>query len=453
VRRDPNKPSRPQLVPLPRPDGEVDAHRQRAVERTNTRRLHSNAGDVYQRTTGRRDSWRPNRRRVCGLLGLLLALGCATHQPQRAWRATHLVAGAFFSCALRPSGNVYCWGLNGFGLPPAPTAIPGVSNAVHIAASHSTACAVLASGTVSCWGHSLPEPDGRPSTPLGSGPVELEGVTDVLRIAVGEREMCMLRKHPRGVECGKITHAGTIHLQAVPRGEDLVQLFLPPGHAMHVVHPLRNGESHLLLTRCALWPSGRASCWASDNTEYTRARPLEPHEQTPGWVDLPFRDVQQVQIGRTHLCVLEGGGAVSCVGDVAQLFPKAEILRTPSDADPGEDPFGTFKRPFEDAIALSSLEQWGCVVHRDGSASCWRVEFPGNMGVCPTAPHKRFTLQHQPQLAGLTEVAAGVDHYCALSGDGEVYCWGNNGWGQLGVRADADYARWSEPVRVAFPAD
>lgn len=33
----------------------------------------------------------------------------------------------------------------------------------------------------------------------------------------------------------------------------------------------------------------------------------------------------------------------------------------------------------------------------------------------------------------MTDVAAGLEHACALSRDGKVYCWGNNGGGQLGV--------------------
>src|SRR5262249_27752128 len=67
-------------------------------------------------------------------------------------------------CALRQSGEVYCWGSNGAGLlgdgPDAaaeplalqPVPVAALSNVVQIAVGAQEACAVRGDGSVVCWG-------------------------------------------------------------------------------------------------------------------------------------------------------------------------------------------------------------------------------------------------------------------------------------------------------------
>jgi serine/threonine-protein kinase len=47
-------------------------------------------------------------------------------------------------------------------------------------------------------------------------------------------------------------------------------------------------------------------------------------------------------------------------------------------------------------------------------------------------------------LSGVTDVALGGDHACAIA-DGAVYCWGNNGNGEVGNSTTQDQL---EPVKV-----
>ena len=47
------------------------------------------------------------------------------------------------------------------------------------------------------------------------------------------------------------------------------------------------------------------------------------------------------------------------------------------------------------------------------------------------------------QVAGVnvtdaTEVAASAGHTCAVPNEGEIWCWGRNNYGQLGVGSDGD---------------
>jgi alpha-tubulin suppressor-like RCC1 family protein len=47
-------------------------------------------------------------------------------------------------------------------------------------------------------------------------------------------------------------------------------------------------------------------------------------------------------------------------------------------------------------------------------------------------------------------VTAGMYHTCGLGEDGRAYCWGRNGYGQLGDGTTLDRVG---PVRVAFQPD
>jgi len=53
-----------------------------------------------------------------------------------------------------------------------------------------------------------------------------------------------------------------------------------------------------------------------------------------------------------------------------------------------------------------------------------------------------------PGLTDVESVSAGVDHNCALTRSGEVWCWGRNWYGQLG---DGTMSQRSRPVRALLP--
>ena len=53
------------------------------------------------------------------------------------------------------------------------------------------------------------------------------------------------------------------------------------------------------------------------------------------------------------------------------------------------------------------------------------------------------------ELPPVRELAVGGSHACALTLAGEIYCWGHNGYGQLGI--PRFYANSNRPRRVPLP--
>jgi hypothetical protein len=119
---------------------------------------------------------------ACGtVFGKLLCwgLGFSGPTPIENLDANVIVAaqGPGFTCGLRSSGEVLCFGNNAQGslglgttdtnLHPTATAVPGVTGATGLAAGGTMACAIVARGGVLCWG--LPAP-AQPTPIFGLGP-------------------------------------------------------------------------------------------------------------------------------------------------------------------------------------------------------------------------------------------------------------------------------------------
>lgn len=127
------------------------------------------------------------------------AVACLEHDPAasrgpRAWRpkgiddATALVAGRSFSCALRRSGEVWCWGaLAGSGGEPR-RLFAASKDFVRVAAGPESMCAVHASGRVSCIGKGESTRGLEPVTfEPGAGAAKLDHAK---KVALGETHAC-----------------------------------------------------------------------------------------------------------------------------------------------------------------------------------------------------------------------------------------------------------------------
>jgi hypothetical protein len=88
-----------------------------------------------------------------------------------------------------------------------------------------------------------------------------------------------------------------------------------------------------------------------------------------------------------------------------------------------------------------------CGLDTDGRAYCW--------GRGPTLPQATAEPEPAPGDLRFTSLATGASHTCGLTTGGEAYCWGRDQWGQLGIGevvetcGPDDLPCSTVPVRVA----
>lgn len=78
------------------------------------------------------------------------------------------------------------------------------------------------------------------------------------------------------------------------------------------------------------------------------------------------------------------------------------------------------------AQAIAIEEDHSCAVTLGGGVKCWGANDYGQLGNGSPSAVEPAPVD-VTGLAGVTHVSVGLQHSCALTGAGDVYCWGNNG--------------------------
>lgn len=160
---------------------------------------------------------------------------------------------------------------------------------------------------------------------------------------------------------------------------------------------------------CALDTTGAAYCWSGTS--------LPQPVSTSGV--LAGKTLTQIASGTGYACALSSAGVAYCwsAGQAPQQISTAGVLAGKT------------------LTQVSAGFSYGCGVASTGQVYCWGTNYMGQLGdgstVTPTTP---VAVVSSGAMAGqaITAVTAGYDFACALSSGGAVYCWGDNGWGELG---------------------
>jgi alpha-tubulin suppressor-like RCC1 family protein len=332
--------------------------------------------------------------------------------------ATAIAAGLGFSCALTSAGGVKCWGTNGhdelgdgsMSDHPVPVDVSGLSGGVTaIAAGVRHSCALTNAGGVKCWGYRGSLGDG--TSTRHTTPVDVSGLTSgVAAIATGFDHSCALMS-TGGVKCWGSNRFGEL-------GDGTTSDRLTP---VDVVG-LSSGVTAIAaggFRSCALMSAGGVKCWGS----------------TP--VDVAgLSGVTAIAVGSTNNCALTSTRGVKCWGqnDNGQLGDGTTANRsTPVDVV-----------GLSAVTAIVAGTAHNCALTSSGSAKCWGLDDNGQLGDGTTV--NRLTPVDVVGLSGgVTAIAAGSFHSCALTSAGGVKCWGGNSSGELG---DGTRTNRMQPVSV-----
>ncbi|KIG17855.1 hypothetical protein DB30_02478 [Enhygromyxa salina] len=266
--------------------------------------------------------------------------------------ATHITSGGGHSCARFGSGDVRCWGYNGYGQlgtgnttnigddEPAIAAglvDLGPNDIALVAAGNNHSCAVTNADDLYCWGlntygqlgYGNVERLGDDEPPSSNGPVDV---------------------YPAGL----------------PGNTSIVQLALGGGHT------------------CALFSTGDVLCWGSGSRGQLGQANIQNWgdevNEAPG-------DLTPIELGGTATAI-SAGESFSCAlldnGDVRCWGRNADgQLGLGLAGDLGDDEFPIVAEPIVlggAAISISSGDRHSCAVREDYSVVCWGFGEDGRLG-------------------------------------------------------------------------
>ena len=348
-----------------------------------------------------------------------------------------IAAGQFHTCALTTGGGVKCWGLNSGGQlgdgtttqRTTPVDVSGLTSGVSaIAAVFNHTCALTTGGGVKCWGNNGSGQIGDGTTTQRLTPVDVSGLTSgVSTVAAGGSHTCALTTSG-GLKCWGSNAGGQL-------GDGTTTQRLTPVDVSGLgsgVSAIAAGGNHT----CAV-TTGGVKCWGfngngqlGDGTTTQRATPVDVSGLTIG--------VSAIAAGQFHTCALTTGGGVTCWGlnSNGQLGDGTTASRlTPVDVS------GLTSGVSAIAAGLAHT----CALTTGGGIKCWGFNGTGQLGDGTTAP-RLAPVDVSGLTSGVSAIAAGIAHTCAVTTGGGVKCWGFNGTGQLG---DGTTASRLTPVDVS----
>ena len=175
---------------------------------------------------------------------------------------------------------------------------------------------------------------------------------------------------------------------------------------------------------CALRADESVSCWGTnERRELSAAARGLSYSPRPVQVFPTASGVQEVAAGQFHACVRFASGRVSCWGENAD----------------GQVGVGTFDSPIADptdvglegVVSLVSGGYHVCVLRSAGEVVCWGANSGGQLGDGSALDRSAPPDTAVPGLSARALALGGV-HSCAITSSGQVACWGQNDFGQLG---------------------
>jgi len=151
-----------------------------------------------------------------------------------------------------------------------------------------------------------------------------------------------------------------------------------------------------------------------------------------------------IALGAFHMCVLSNSGGVACWGTKDDGRLGISTTATAVGTDPSQMGNGlqwVDLGPGRLAIGVSCGTAHTCAILSDGTVGCWGSNAYGQLGIGSTTSvggndgdlGSNMVLVKLPVGTNVTVIVAGGQHNCALTNFGQIYCWGRNTEGQLGI--------------------
>ena len=399
-----------------------------------------------------------------------------------------IVAGDEFTCALKSTGNVYCWGRSDSGqlgndsyeliynnatVPVLvkgvnPTTNPFLTGVSAISAGGSHACAAGATipdntGTpaprVVCWGLNSHGQLGVPPEAVSGGiaksatPVVVSGLAGAQELDSGDAFTCAHYTESSYVYCWGQNESGQLGVDPTTS----TALYSPstilfPG-PISKVSAGANFLCGLASDNNQVYCLGNNEFGQLGNTTYSNTFDPTPVVKTIASSTTPTLAVD-IASGSHHSCALESDQqTIRCWGrgQRGQLGRNSNFITTSITAEVASIPSlgGTI---FSGTHRLNLFRSSSLARKADGTTYGWGANFY-NGPLAPRPPSQddiTLVTAIDAPLIGATidpfiQVVAGNFFACSLTQSGQVQCWGTNDFGQLGANSPSDS---STPLQV-----
>ncbi len=298
---------------------------------------------------------------------------------------------------------------------------------VHAGADHS--CALTTAGGIKCWGDNT---YGQLGTGSGTGSreaIDVPGLSGgVTAVATGGYHTCALTT-AGGVKCWGANATGQVG-DGTAGGNRMVPVDvagLASGAAA-----IAAGGYH----SCAVTTAGAVMCWGYNDRGQVGDNSAVQHP-APLFVPGLSGGVKAVAAGNFFTCALTTPGGVKCWGSntAGQL---------------GDDTTDTRPTPADVSGLASGVSAIGaggahaCARTVAGAMKCWGSNIDGQLGD-GSGLRRLMPIDVRGLASGVTHMALGLSHTCAVTHAGGAKCWGYNEFGELG---DGTTINRREPVDV-----
>ncbi|TXC67854.1 hypothetical protein FRC91_19415 [Bradymonadales bacterium TMQ1] len=393
------------------------------------------------------------------------------------------------TCAVTTDGKVYCWGVNTFGVVnpgshdqviarPSRAVLPG--RAISVGVGVTAACAVLENGDLHCWGYNTSGAAGLRAANEVLPPTKIASVPALRTVHLNTQSACGITTDEelycwgdnRRGQLGRGTKswnaepdkvAGDLRWMQVDLGGlttcgldtdgelwcwgQNVSAQVGDGRQVrgNSFRPVEGeGRFSRLVSgyrgNCAqLRGEDRWHCWgrnAEGQLDYVRAGDLAVPTSAMNGNSI----VDVMALGRWTGCNITFEGEQSVT--ICQGSNQHQALGTDSSHEASHALAWADRRELNfQTLALNQFHS--CGVAASGEVYCWGANYNGEVGMDPrmSAPEPRRVEARTDYVS----VAAGSHHSCGLTDAGQIRCWGSNAYGQLGRAASRAWA-WPEAI-------
>jgi alpha-tubulin suppressor-like RCC1 family protein/Tfp pilus assembly protein PilE len=378
--------------------------------------------------------------------------------PQWFFKTNEAASGAENSCAVTTTGRVNCWGANVHGQlgdgttteSTTPVSVRAVSGPGYLTGVSSvnvgklSACALTTEGAVKCWGWNGNGQLGNGTKTSSSRPVDVAGLSSGVRSLVSGGEFMCAVLDTGGMKCWGNNINGQLGNNTTTQSSSPVV----------VKNAANNGDLTSVVSAsageshvCAVLTSGAVSCWGN-NSSGQLGNGTTTQRLLPRASNLTS-GVNSLTSGLAHSCALLDDSSVKCWGNNinGQL---GNNTTTRSSSPVGVLTLGS------GVVSVAAGEGFSCALFAAGNVKCWGQNNWGQLGD-GTRVNRSSPVAVTGLTSGVVSLAAGKDHACAVLSSLQTRCWGYNIAGQLGdgvkSMTDSDLSEVSKnSAHPGFPA-